>query len=624
VSRRCRPLIAAAAAAAAAVVALVPVMGVAQTPNTGAAQAPISDSDIDLLQPSLQANPAAPPRFRRPNDATGPIEDQPPAAGTFTAPSRIGATPIYGSPVGFGASDTGFDSSNTPRRKRLAQKPPPPGPGVLVPETTFEPLPTTEFALPSKPPVQTPTPPPQVYPAKAGNRPGAVLPPLAEPLPISNPPPEVHPLTAANRLGASMPVPPPLDSDASANTPTPGAPPINTLPLGTPAQRLLPIAEGDPYAAVGIRGGSLMFFPAVELSTAYDSNPQHLPGGAGSVYFVVAPELQVQSVWSRHSLTADIRGSYTDYDNSSFTPSLNRPYLNSHIDGRIDVSRDTQIVLENRVLVTTDNPGSPNLTAGLATLPIDTTVGGTLGVIQNFNRLSVALKGTIDRAQYENSTLTDGTTSSNADRDFNQYAGIARLGYEFDPGFKPFVELEEDTRIHDEQFDRNGLQRNSNGTSAKVGATLDLFGSLTGEIALGYLERTYQDPTLPAIGGTIADGALTWQATALTTAKLTTSSVVNESILPGVSGAFSRDVNLQVDHALRRWLIATFMVGYGRDDYVGIARDDDRYFVSAGLAYKFNRSLQVRGELRHDWLTSTATGVAYDSTSVLFGVRLQR
>ena len=44
--------------------------------------------------------------------------------GTFTAPSRIGATPVYGSPTGFGAGDTGFDSMNTPRRKKLAQTPP--------------------------------------------------------------------------------------------------------------------------------------------------------------------------------------------------------------------------------------------------------------------------------------------------------------------------------------------------------------------------------------------------------------------------------------------------------------------------------------------------------------------
>ena len=292
------------------------------------------------------------------------------------------------------------------------------------------------------------------------------------------------------------------------------------MPLGTRAQRLLPLGDGDAYSPLGIRGGSFLFFPAVELATAYASNPSAVPHGAGSPYFVVAPELLVQSDWSRHSLTASIVGSYTDYTNGSFVPSLNRPYLNSKIDGRIDVTHDTQIVLENRFLVSTDNPGSPNLPAGLASLPIDTTLGGTLGVVQNFNRLIVSLKGTFDRVQYQNSTLTDGETASNADRDLNQYAGIARVGFDLDAGVKPFVEVQQDARVYDQQFDSGGQQRSSLGTSVKAGATVDLFGTLSGAMAIGYLDRTYQDPTLPKLSGLIADGALIWQATALTSREI--------------------------------------------------------------------------------------------------------
>jgi hypothetical protein len=615
--RRPRSVTGLAVVAVAAAVALTPVTSMAQTP--------IPDPSVDLLQPSPVGNPANPSRFRRPGDPATPAQGQAPPPGTFTAPSRIGATPIYGSPTGFGAADTGYDSKNRSRRKRLAQTPGPPAPGAPVPETTFAPLPApTAPVVPPKKPAPKPPQPPAVYPAKAAARPGAVLPPLAEPSPISNPPPEVHPLSAANRPGAVVPVPRPYDPDATAATPPPGTLPPNTLPLGTLPQRPLPIGDSDPYAALGIRAGSFLILPAIDLSAGYDANPSHAPGGISSPYFVVAPELLVQSNWSRHSLTADIRGSYTDYTNNSLTPSLSRPYLDSKIDGRIDVTRQTQINLENRFIVSTDNPGSPNLQAGLARLPIDTTVGGTLGIAQQFNRLDVSVKGTVDRSTYNNSVLTDGETSSNADRNFNQYAGIVRVGYEIDPAIKPFVEVSEDTRVHDLQFDRNGLQRDSDGTSAKVGGTFNVFGSLTGELAVGYLERNYKDPTLPTIQGTIADGSLIWQATPLTTAKLTAASTINESILTGVSGAFSRDFNLQVDHALRRWLIATLIVGYGRDMYVGSARDDNRYFASAGLTYKLSRDLQIKTTVRRDWLTSSVTGVAYNSTSALIGLRLQR
>jgi len=639
-----RSLIAAAVAATAlAATVLAPVASRAQapppqqqkipnagvlTPSSGMLAAATADPNAALLQPSLLGNPAKPLRFRRPGDVA---QDQAPAAGKFTAPSRVGATPVYGSPSGFGAGNTGFDSTNTPKSKKKANAAAP-GPGVVVPETTFDPLPTTQFSVPAKPTTMQPlagSPPAQpvaaqVYPAKAAARTGAVLPPPPLPVPIGNVPPEVYPLTAAKRAGGTVPVPPPIDADASVSTPPLGTQPISTLPLGTRAQRLLPLGDGDAYSPLGIRGGSFMFFPAVELSAAYASNPSAVPHGAGSPYFVVAPELLVQSDWSRHSLTASIVGSYTDYTNGSFVPSLNRPYLNSKIDGRIDVSRDTQIVLENRVLVSTDNPGSPNLPAGLASLPIDTTLGGTLGVVQAFNRLIVSLKGTFDRVQYQNSTLTDGETASNADRDLNQYAGIARVGFDLDAGVKPFVELQQDARVYDQQFDSGGQQRSSLGTSVKAGATVDLFGSLSGAMAIGYLDRTYQDPTLPKLSGLIADGALIWQATSLTSAKLTAASLVSESTVPGVSGELSRDVAIEVDHAFRRWLIGTLQVGYGQDNYVGEGRLDNRYFASVGMIYKLNRDIWLKTEVRQNWLQSNFSGASYQSTSVLAGVRLQR
>ena len=132
------------------------------------------------------------------------------------------------------------------------------------------------------------------------------------------------------------------------------------------------------------------------------------------------------------------------------------------------------------------------------------------------------------------------------------------------------------------------------------------------------------DPNLPAINGPTLDGTLTWQITPLTTARFTAASIANESILQDVSGSLSRDINVEVDHALRRWLVLNGIAGYGRDEYAGLGRDDNRYFVSGGATYKFTPEIWLKGELRHDWLRSNASDVAYDSTSVLLTLRLQR
>ena len=107
-------------------------------------------------------------------------------------------------------------------------------------------------------------------------------------------------------------------------------------------------------------------------------------------YFVVAPELQVASDWERHSLTADIVGVlYRIRLRQNCVPSLNVPYLNSKIDGRVDVTRDTQILLEKRYHRRDRQSRQPE-PAGRSSpeLPMNHDIGGTLGLAQQFNRLS--------------------------------------------------------------------------------------------------------------------------------------------------------------------------------------------------------------------------------------------
>jgi hypothetical protein len=329
----------------------------------------------------------------------------------------------------------------------------------------------------------------------------------------------------------------------------------------------------------------------------------------------------LNSNWSRHELTANLRGSYTSYENAS---DLDRPSLDAKVNGRVDVTPLTRVDLEGRVLVGTDNPGSPNIQAGLAKLPIYTTLGGSAGIGQRINRFEVTLKGGVDRTVYQHSTFTDGTTASNADRDFNRYLGELRGSYELTPGVKPFVEIGADRRAHDLAVDRSGVRRDSDGRTIKGGTTFELERTLTGDVALGYVERRYQDPTLPTISGVTFDASLTWLASALTAMKLSARTTVDETILVGVSGAFTREVALQIDHSFRRWLLATLKVSGATVDYVGSPREDERYSASALLTYKLTREVWLKAEYRHEWLHSNTPGNDYQADVMLVGARLQR
>ena len=381
------------------------------------------------------------------------------------------------------------------------------------------------------------------------------------------------------------------------------------------------IPEEDAFAQLGLRAGAFLVSPAVEIIGGYDTNPARTPGGRASPLITVAPELLARSDWVRHEVTAILRGSYTAY---SQTPEQDRPAFDGRITGRLDVTRDTALLGEGTLVVGTDNPGSPNVQAGLSRFPIYTTLGGSGGFLQRFNRVEVAVKGTVERTEYQDSQFTDGTSQSNADRDFNRYAILMRTSYELMPGIKPFVEAGYDTRIHDLPVDRAGLQRDSTGWTVRAGSSFAFWRLLTGEIAIGYLERHYVDPTLQPLRGPTLDAALVYAFSALTNVKLTASTVASETTVPGTAGVFTHNVGVELEHAFRRWLIGSVKFSYGVDNYVGSPRVDDRYALSATLIYKLNRMMQVKAELREEWLRSTVPTADYAATVMLVGLRLQR
>lgn len=517
----------------------------------------------------------------------------PPPEPERPAPSRINRLQTFDVPAASGSGTTGFDSLNRKRAKAKAR------PGAPKPRT----LPG---ASPKGPSIFVQPPPPA--PTFSANVPTVTS--TAAPSQLSAPP-----AASANRAPVSQ---------SFAGT-YPGAP---------QRRRLKP--DDDPFGAVGVTAGSFLVKPAVEISGGYDSNPARLANPKGSAFYAISPEVTAASNWSRHALSADLRGTFTGYDISSNTSvsgagavspapaNIDRPDFNGRINGRYDIVRDTRVNGEGRARVSTDNPSSPNIQVGLSKYPLFVTTGATLGIEQDFNRFTVAVNGLVDRTQFQNSRLTDGSSASNADRNFDQYGGQLRLSYDLMPGVKPFAEGTIDRRVRDTRVDRSGFQRNSEGTTVRAGSTFELSRLLIGEASIGYVTRKYEDPRLNDLTGLLTRASLTWLVTPLTTVKLVADSSVEESPLFGVSGVLTRTYTFEVDHDFRRWLTGIGKFSTGTIDYQGGTRSDKFYSVSGNLIYKLNRELWIKGEVRHDWLDSNLPGLSTKATVVMLGVRLQR
>ena len=497
-------------------------------------------------------------------DATSRDRDVP-------APSRIGRIPRYGTAAASGASEGGYDSLN--RKRKL----------------------------------------PKYYPGQVRPKP---------PVGPGNPPPPV-----ASGAPARLSVPP----SQTANK-TPIAPAMAGTVVGQPPRKRLKV-DDDPFGAVGDYAGSFLIKSALELSAGYDTNPRRTASPKGSPLYVVAPEFLAVSDWERHALVADLRGSFTGYGNSFPPPSdgtvspapvnIERPDFTGHVDGRLDVSHDTRLTAQTRLRVATDNPGSPNIQAGLARYPVYASFGGTFGVDQNFNRLQISAGATVDRTAYTDSKLTDGTYAGNDDRNFNQFGGIGRVSYDLMPGVKPFVELQGDSRVHDLKLDRNGYARDSSGGYVKGGTSFEFSRLLTGEIGVGYAARDYVDTRLNRLEGLLVSSSLTWTVTPLTTARFNSDTAISETTLPGTSGVLTHSYTFEVDHDFRRWLTAIGKFTFGTLDYQGADRHDKFYALSGDVIYKMSRNIWLKGTLRRDWLDSNLPGNSTASTVVMLGVRLQ-
>src|SRR5262249_44970609 len=450
-----------------------------------------------------------------------------------------------------------------------------------------------------------------------GGGPRAVGPRRPAPAGRAAPPPSPKRLQPA-----AAPLPPPPRPRRRAGAP-PAAPDGDIATIATTPPFRRPPPEDKPFDPLGVQVGAFNIRPVVDYTRGFDNNPERntTPPKASSWFNLYATEVLANSNWERHEFAASLRGSYITYDTLH---SFDRPDLAARFRGRIALPRYTRVDLEGRYLLFTDRPGSPNIQAGLARLPLAMTEGGTAGIGQRYNRLEVTLKESFDRTTYNDSLFTDGTTASNDGRNFNRYFTQLRTSYEVMPGVKPFVEGGAERRAYDLLLDAGGNNRSSDGLSGKAGTTFEWSRKLTGEIAAGYLARNYRDPALENIRGWTVDGSLVWLASALTTFRLSAATGVAETTLPNVSGAFTRDITVEINHAFRRWLIATVKFTSGDDDYVGSPRVDHRYVVSTALAYSLSREMQLKGEYRQDWRRSNTPGNDYFAHIWLVGLRLQR
>ena len=399
-------------------------------------------------------------------------------------------------------------------------------------------------------------------------------------------------------------------------------PTVTAIPVIARPRR--PVVDPAPFEPIGIPVGALRLKPYIETDIGYDTNPNRQAGGAkGSWFGRGEAGGTLQSNWSVHEFDATLKAGYSDYFSDK---SASRPDANAVVNGRIDATRDLAFDVQGRFVLDSQRAGSVGVLQNvtLRDRPLTYAFGASLGATQKINRLTLSLRGTIDRSSNDNATGANGQTINLALGDYNSYGLRGRAAYELTPGVSPFIEVVADQRRYDSAIDTSGFARSSSGIGGKLGSTFELTRILTGEISAGYARRNYDDTRLRTLSGPTVDALLVWTATPLTTVTLQGSTALNETTVANSSGALTRTINLSVAHALFRNFTLTGAVSYQNADYQGASLHENTFAASLKADYNLTRSVVVRSSFTHQRLQSSVPGADYTANTVLLGLRFQQ
>lgn len=388
----------------------------------------------------------------------------------------------------------------------------------------------------------------------------------------------------------------------------PSDPRLNRLP-----RRLF---GAEPYDPVGIRIGSFVLFPEVEISGARFSNVFASPNAQSDWALDVAPAGRLVSNWSVHALEFRAAGDFSFYD--EYSSENDKGYL-LETRGRLDATRRTNLqavasrqrARESRSAIDASSVGDPSFV-------MQDLAASTL--THRLNRLSLQLTGTLTDTRYE----TEGATTPD-DRDSTERALGARVSWEFKPTLSAFAVIEGNDRAFDRAATSDGLNRASTGRRYRGGISFgDAGQTLRGEFSIGYGVQDFDAVGLKDVEGAVFDANLAWRANALTSLLLTARTDFPETTTAGTGGVLEHRVALDARHAFRSSLIGTAGIGAMRRSYAGIDIDESELALRLGLEYYLAREAVLFGRYEHIALRSDFAAGDYDADEFRVGLRLRR
>jgi hypothetical protein len=311
----------------------------------------------------------------------------------------------------------------------------------------------------------------------------------------------------------------------------------------------------DPYAPIGVEAGAFVLFPSVEVGSVVSSNAaRSSTNPKADVALRLRPSVRWESQWSRHSFTGSAA---VNTERSLDNTDLSTVGADISTAARLDIRRTTRADFTTQYTLNstgTENSGVPNSAKGKR---LDQTMAVAAGVTHDLGGLEAGLRLGVQRNLFGDLDLVGGGTENNKDRNFTEVTVAARGSFRTGGVVQPFAEVAYVPRIHDKAKDRNGVKRDSQGLRLTAGTTIANGPLWTGDIALTFDVRDYEDPSLDSIAAPGIAANLTWRPTDLTRFEFNSAASLSETIAVGRGATKIWTAGVTGTHALRENLDVT-------------------------------------------------------------------
>lgn len=358
------------------------------------------------------------------------------------------------------------------------------------------------------------------------------------------------------------------------------------------------------YRQEPVRWGSLDIFPSIQLDTEYSDNVFAAPAApADDIVLSVAPSVIVREQRADRDLFIQAKVGVETYASGTIDDQLlgslegrlrlrqgrlTRPYVSFGIARNTTRGRDAVddfLFIAQPIAVTSYRSG--------------------IGLERDFGPFTLDVEGRAARTQFDGDIVFQNQLLDVGFRDFENYIGRAQFSYSQSPNQRIFVSFEANRQNFSEPSENSalpeflGLDRSSDGYRAEVGLARQVTDLLMVDARVGYLQQSFDDPTLRSASGVSLQASAAYNPTPLTTIRATAVRAVDTTSNPLSAGLVRTEASFRIDHELLRNLVVTATGRVARFDQNEIGADATEWTAALETRYLLNRRWVITSRFEH-------------------------